>query len=62
MQEGKTALMLAAQEGHGAVVELLMNKEGVELNARDKVSELSAYCWRGLGRFDHDSYSRLFVE
>ena len=49
--------MLAALNGHGAVVELLMNKQGVELHVRDEVSKLSAYCWRGLGGFDHDSYS-----
>ena len=34
--------MWAAEKGHGAVVELLMNKQGVELNALDKVSELLA--------------------
>ena len=37
-----TALMLAAYNGHGAVVELLMNKQGVELNAHEEVSEFLA--------------------
>ena len=46
--------MFAAARGHGAVVELLMNKQGVELNALDEVSELLAYYWGGSGRFEHD--------
>ncbi len=49
MQDGDTALMWAARNGHGAVVELLMRQEGVELNATDEVSELLAYNWRMSG-------------
>ena len=46
MQYGRTALIGAAGNGHAAVVELLMRQEGVELNAKNKVSELLANYWR----------------
>jgi hypothetical protein len=45
--------MSAADNGHGAVVELLMRQKGVELSAVDKVSELLAYYWRVFGGFVH---------
>ena len=45
MQDGWTALMWAALNGHAAVVELLMRQEGVELNEKNEVSELLANYW-----------------
>ena len=41
VQEGYTALVLAADEGHGSVVEMLLQKEGVDINVTtNKVSEI----------------------
>jgi ankyrin repeat protein len=39
MQDGKTAIMYAAEEGHDAIFEMLMN-EGARLDVTDNVSEL----------------------
>ncbi len=47
MQEGKTALILSAERGHGNVaVSLLESQLGVELNHRAKVikTSLFSYC------------------
>ena len=43
LQEGKTALILAAQKGHHGTAALLV-KAGAKLDAKDKVVDASVWC------------------
>ena len=40
VQDGYTALMCAASNSHGSVVEMLLQEEGVDINVTNKVSEI----------------------